>query len=139
MKLRGLLALAIFIGFSVGFWLYSVGRTMRETVSFDSAALCFGLLLGVILPSVAVLPLLLARTVWPKLKLWTPPWAFVALGLALLVGSVLAEWWILRDERRFSDEVSKASLNSPYSRPRAWPNGTSTLVFIPGKGIHATD
>ena len=92
MKLRGLLALAIVIGFSVGFWLYSVGRTMRETVSFDSAALCFGLLLGVILPSVVVLPLLLARTVWPKLKLWTTPWAFVALGLALLVGSLLAEW-----------------------------------------------
>lgn len=139
MKSRSLLALAIVIGFSVGFWLYSVGRTMRETVSFDSAALCFGLLLGVVLPSVVVLPLLLARTVWPNLKLWTPPSAFVALGLALLVGSLLSEWWILRDERKFSDEASKASLNSPYSRPRAWPNGTCSLVFIPGKGIHATD
>lgn len=131
---------AIVIGFAAGFWNYGGVRTMQETVGFDSAAFGFGLLLGVVFfPSMAVLPLLLARTIWPNLKSWTPPSAFVALGVALLVGSVFSEWWILRDESKFSDEVSQVSLSSPYGRARAWPNEGCRLVFIPGQGIHATD
>lgn len=123
----------------VGFWLYGIGRTMRETVGFNVTALCSGLLLGFALPLTVFLPLLISRTVWPVLKSWTELSSFRALVVALLIGCLLSESWILRDERKFSAETSQATLDRPYSRPRAWPNTGSSLIFVPGKGIHATD
>jgi hypothetical protein len=125
------------LGFVVGFWLYGVGRTMRETVGFNATALFCGLLSGVVLPLALVLPLLLARTVWPVLKWWIPHSMFITLAAALLIGGLLSEWWILHDERKFSIET--LALDKPHSRPRAWPNSGCSLVFVPGKGIRATD
>jgi hypothetical protein len=60
-----------------------------------------------------------------------------ALTLALVLGSVASELWILSDERRFATEVGTA--NEVRGRPRAWPNGTASLVYLPGEGVHATD
>jgi hypothetical protein len=56
---------------------------------------------------------------------------------SLIVGSLLSEAWILFDEARFKRETT-ASLVS-YSRARAWPYRATALVYIPHRGIHATD
>ena len=127
----------VLLGCATGFWLYSVGRTMCETVGFNASALFYGLLLGVVLPLGVLLPLLIATTVWPVLKSRTPPLMFIRFGVALLLGGLLSEWWILRDERNFSTET--VALDKPHSRPRAWPNSGCSLVFVPGTGIRATD
>ena len=133
------LALVIFCGFSLGFWLYGVGRTMRETVNFNTIASLSGLVLGVALPMVAALPLVIAKKLWFREKVWPVPSWFVAFAFCLLGGSLVSEVWILLDEARFSTEVSKTNSEAAYSRSRAWPNQTCSLVFVPNKGIHSTD
>lgn len=134
-----LFVLATIVGFAVGFWLYGVGRTMRETVNFNTTAFLSGLLLGVALPLIIVLPLLIAKKLWFREKVWPVSLLLVAFAVSLLVGSFASEAWILRDETRFSAETANANAATPYSRPRAWPNRTCSLVFVPGKGIHSTD
>ena len=133
------LVLAIVVGFVGGFWLYGVGRTMRETVNFNTTAFLSGLLLGVGLPLIVVLPLLIAKKLWFRDKVWPVSLLLVAFVASLLVGSFASEAWILRDEARFSAETTNANPATPYSRPRVWPNQTCGLVFVPGKGIHSTD
>jgi hypothetical protein len=140
MKSRAtLLVSAIVAGLGVGFWLYGIGRTMRENVNFDTTASLSGLLLGVGLPLVVLLPTLIVKKVWFPEKAWPMSSLLAAFAVALLAGSLASEWWILRDEARFSVEASKTNGGTPYSRSRAWPNQTCSLVFVPGKGIHATD
>jgi hypothetical protein len=56
---------------------------------------------------------------------------------SLMIGSVLSEAWILFDEARFKGEA--AASPDIYSRDRAWPNRAAALVYIPHRGIHATD
>src|SRR3954452_16668495 len=134
MKLRTtVMTLASVGGFVVGFWLYGVGRTMHETVSFHTGASLSGLLLGVALPLMMIVPLLIAKKPWLREKLWPVPTLLIVVSACLLVGSLASECWLLRDEARFSAEAAKAESN-PYSRPRAWPNQTGGLVFVPGKG-----
>lgn len=61
--------------------------------------------------------------------------------LSALLGCVCAEGWIVYDEGRFRDEVSRhtaAGFTTRYGRARAWPNTNGSLVFVPGRGIHAT-
>lgn len=130
--------LAIVGAFAVGFWLYGVGRTMRETVNFHASASISGLFLGVALPLAVLAPLLIAMKLWLREKPWPVSYLVVAFAASLLVGSFASECWILRDEARFSAEAANAGSN-PYSRTRAWPNQTCGLVFEPGKGIHSTD
>lgn len=112
---------------------------MRETVGFDVAAFGFGLLTGVGLPLFIILPFLVFKTIRLREKIRPTPWLIAVLAANLLIGSLISEWWILRDETQFSEEVSKADGQNPYSRARAWPNQSCSLVFVPGKGIHATD
>ena len=135
-----LLVSAIVFGLATGFWLYGGARTMRETVSFDITAFLSGLAFGVVLPLVVILPpLFTAKKFWLRQKVWPVPSWFVAFAGCLLAGSLASEGWILRDEARFAAEVSKTNSDAPYSRSRAWPNQTGSLVFVPGEGIHSTD
>lgn len=124
------------VGIALGFWLYGVGRTMRETVHFSVWAMLSGILLSVLLPTLAaVLLRFLGRLSVRAGSPW--PWLLTSFTVSLVVGSGLSEAWILRDESRFENEAARAT--TTYSRPRAWPNQGCSLVFIPGKGIHSTD
>jgi hypothetical protein len=134
-----LLSLAIIVGLGLGFWLYGVGRTMCETVGFTTRASLFGLLLSVVLPRVFALSLFIAKNLWWREKVWPVTTLCIVFGVSLLVGSITSEFWILGDEKKFAAEVSRVSKDNLYSRPRAWPNQICSLVFMPGKGIHATD
>lgn len=140
MKWKALsLVLAAIAGCVVGFWIYGAGRTMRETVGFDIGSFGCGVLLALGLPYVLVALFLIVRQLRPSPTVGCPPSLLIVLSLALLAGSLLSEWWILRDETQFSTEVSKTAQSKIYSRPRAWPNSGCSLVFVPGEGIHATD
>ena len=141
MKTRTLfLVSTIVIGLAAGFWLYGGARTMSATVNFDMTAFLAGLVFGFVLPLVVVLPpLLIAKKFWLRERVWPLPSWFVALAVCLLAGSLASEGWILRDEARFSAEVSKTNGSNPYNRARVWPNQTGSLVFVPGEGIHSTD
>lgn len=142
MKLRTILfVFAMVIVFAIGFWLYGIGRTMRETVAFNTTAFLSGLFLGVGLPLLVILPLLVAKIIYSHGKVLTVPFSLlvVKFTVLLLVGSIASEVWILRDEASFSAETTKGNVVASYSRPRAWPNQTCSLVFVPGKGIHSTD
>jgi len=122
--------------FALGFWLYGGGRTLRETVGLDIKASFSGLFLGFLLPMVAALTILATSRIWfPKMR---PLICLsVALAVALLLGSFASEFWILRDEARFTREAN--GRGNIYSRDRAWPNQDCSLVFIPGRGTHSTD
>jgi uncharacterized membrane protein YbhN (UPF0104 family) len=119
-------------GFAVAFWLYGIGRTIHETVGINAAATFSGLAFGVCLPSVILVLVLVVRRSFRKRR-----WAVALLILCLLLGSLLSELSILHDEQSF--RVEAGAVNSVYSRARAWPNDGCTLVFVPGKGVHATD
>ena len=112
---------------------------MRETVNLNTTAFLTGLFFGVALPLVLVLWLFIAKNLWFREKFWPVSSLFVPIAVSLLVGSLASESWILWDEARFSAEVSKAGGGNPYDRPRAWPNQGCSLVYVPGKGIHAID
>lgn len=56
---------------------------------------------------------------------------------ALVAGSALAEVWIVSDEKKFAALVSANA--KPYSRSRPWPFDDASLVFVPNRGVHATD
>jgi glucan phosphoethanolaminetransferase (alkaline phosphatase superfamily) len=132
-----ILALAIVVGLVVGFWFYGIGRTMRETVSFNTTASLSGLVLGCVLPLLVLIPLFVAQKLWFREKTSSVSLLLVVFTVSLLVGSFASEVWILQDETRFSVEADKS--NTLYSRPRSWPNQVCGLVFVPGEGIHSTD
>ena len=138
MKFRKILfVFATTVGLVIGFWFYSIGRTMHETFYFSLAAFSSGMLLGFILPLASIVPLLVVKRFWFRERIWAVYSLFIVLSVSLLIGCLVSEAWILWDEACFSVEASK--FDSIYSRPRAWPNQTCSLVFIPGKGIHSTD
>jgi len=128
MRIKDVAFIGAFIAcVAVAFWFYGIGRTMSETVGVSWRGTASGVVLGFAAPSVIVILIALARR---ERRL-------MALTLALILGSVVSELWILNDEHRFTSEVAAAS--EIRSRPRAWPNGTASLVYLPGKGVHATD
>jgi hypothetical protein len=139
MRMKAKISFVCFVGFALGFWSYSGGRTLCETVGFDARTFAFGLLTGVGLPLFIILPVLILKPMWSRKKTGPASWLIALLVANLLIGSLISEWWILRDETRFAEEVSKADGQNLYSRARAWPNQSCSLVFVPGKGIHATD
>ena len=62
--------------------------------------------------------------------------------LGWVLGSTSGELWILSDEMRFEQEVHEyleSGGTSGYARPRAWPNRLTSLVYVHGQGIHATE
>ncbi len=67
----------------------------------------------------------------------------VPMCLCAVVGGIAtAEGLILSEERAFEREVSNFISNGGvgmYARARRWPNGYSSLVYVPGRGCHGTD
>jgi hypothetical protein len=126
------------LGFFWGFWLYSSGRTMTETVGLTLRGTAGGLLLVVLFAMFPITPLLLAGIWGSHARSWGAL-IFVAFSVAALNGSFFSECWILRDEVTFNVEIRKGLFANSYSRSRAWPNDGCSLVFIPGRGTHATD
>jgi len=122
---------------AVGFWLYGAGRTICESTGLDGRAQLAGMLIGVLLPASAICVVRAVIMYWSVGRQAVPRGTLVSCTVGLLLGSVLSESCILWDEHKFAAEVS--GLEKPYSRPRAWPNGASSLVFVPGSGIHSTD
>ena len=128
---------AISIGLAVGFWFYASARNLSETVNFDVTTFLTSLLVSVVVPLVLASTIVSAYCLWRRAKDWPPPRTLVLFAFSLLLGSLAAEGWMLQDEALFEREVS--SLDSKYSRARAWPNQTGSLVFVPGRGINGTD
>lgn len=141
MKARIALAMATMLSTCpLAFWLYGEGRTMCETIGLNTRAIIAGLLIGVYFPALTISLALFA--VWrfrTGLKSMTLLSMILGIGIGLLTGSILSEWWILVDESRFISEMREAPSGMPYGRPRAWPNEGCSLVCVPGAGIHATD
>jgi hypothetical protein len=124
----------------LAFWLYGEGRTMCETFGLDTRSITGGLLAGALFPALIIIPSLVVMCRWPSvLNSGTLLHLTLNAAIGLMAGSVLSECWILADEVRFASEVVAGAPMAPYSRPRAWPNEGTALVYIPGRGIHATD
>ena len=136
MKERLLPAIATIVLVPIAFWLYGAGRTMCETEGLNIKASSAGLFLSVVVPVSLVLPWLLLVNDVPALKSCSLK---VAIGLALVIGSTLSECWILLDEASFSSQVRTGLPEDRFCRPRAWPNQGCSLVYVPGRGTHATD
>ena len=140
MKRKGFLALlcaASFLGIFIGFWLYSGGRSLAETVGFHLSGLTAGLFLGLLLPLIYIgLPatLLLKWVGQNKRSVFR---VLLMFSLMLLTGCAIAEIRVLKDEAAFATEIKGRTII--YNRARVWPNQSSMLVFVPGQGIHATD
>jgi len=72
-------------------------------------------------------------------------WVFLSVLLSLgisAIGGFAGEANVLIDEARFRHEVEVFHASSDarmYARSRAWPNETGSLVYLRGRGIHATD
>jgi hypothetical protein len=120
---------ALIACFAAAFWLYGIGRTMAETVGASWRGTASGAALGFAAPSVIVILIVLARRDRRS--------SMTVLTLAFVLGSVVSELWILNDEHRFASEIATA--DEIRSRPRAWPNGSASLVYLPGEGVHAID
>ena len=136
MKLR-LLLTGTSLGPIVGFWFYASARNLSATVNFDVSTFLISLVVSVVVPLVLATMLVSAYRMSRREKSWPLPRTLGLFALSLVLGSLAAEGWMLRDEAKFASEVS--ALDSKYSRARAWPNQTGSLVFVPGRGINGTD
>ncbi len=56
-----------------------------------------------------------------------------------LVGCVACESLLLLDEWHFEQEVRARPGELHWSRARAWPFGSASLMYVPEEGISATD
>ena len=124
---------AVFAGGALyAFWMYSILKSMGETLGFRIEIFLRDLSLVTLAPLLLTLPIL--PTFVSRRRLTNFVSAIVA---ASIIGSAVAEATIFADERRFMSECQHRT--GLYSRPRAWPNGGSSLVYVPGRGVHATD
>jgi len=115
------------------FYLYSGFRTFSDTVGLTLNLGLWGLVAGLVVPFVVFVPALLSLNNW----LWPqqPAKPLVLLIFASqLTGCVTGEILLTRDEAAFAREASGAT--TLYVRDRAWPNESSSLVYVPGQGIH---
>jgi hypothetical protein len=128
-RLRALTALVLT---GLAFWVYGECRTMQENVGFDFGASFRSLCLLAFVSSLFWFPFLVRR-----LFGFRAPRNSRLVICSLVIGAVLSEAWILLDEARFKREA-KAS-DAIYARGRAWPNRAAALVYLPHRGIHATD
>ena len=141
MKRHGAIALGT-MGFAcpLAFWFYGAGRTMYETVGLNIRAMAAGSFIGVICPTLMTISaLFVLRRFWTNLKPMTLLSIILGLGIGLSIGSILSEGWILVDESKFASEVHESTSEQGYGRARSWPNEGCSLVYVPGRGIHATD
>jgi uncharacterized paraquat-inducible protein A len=60
-----------------------------------------------------------------------------ALICAMMLPIAAGEYWLYRDFVGFKAEVNEQEV--ALSRQRPWPVETASLVYVPGRGIHATD
>lgn len=123
----------IFIG-------YNGLRAMQATVGFHfmAAIICFAPLLFVTCIISGIVTLLTKLWIHTFYGIW-----WVMIIPSCVVGCVIGESWILWDEIRFQKEaivfLNTHDTENGYSRDRIWPNAGTSLVFIRGKGYHATD
>ena len=124
----------------IAFWIYGEVRTMCETIGLNTRAIGSGIFLGMVCPAlITISALLFVRRFWTSLKSTSLLSIILGTAIGLLTGSVLSEWRILADESKFASEIRENGTGMHYSRARAWPNAGCSLVYIPGKGVHATD
>jgi hypothetical protein len=124
----------------ISFWLYGEVRTMCETVGPNTRAIGSGIFLGMVYPAlITISALFVVRRFWTSLKPTSLLSIILGTAIGLLTGSILSECWIRADESRFVSEIHENGAGMHYGRARAWPNAGCSLVYIPGKGVHATD
>ena len=124
----------------IAFWIYGEVRTMCETVGLNTRATGSGIFLGMVYPAlITISALFVVRRFWNSSKATSLLSISLGIGIGLLTGSILSECWILTDESRFFSEIRENGTEKHYGRARAWPNAGCSFVYIPGKGVHATD
>jgi|GEM_PF-1816539 len=121
----------------ISFHQYGVGRTFVEAVGLTAKGFTAGLLFGFGVPLLILLPLIallkyLYTWDWRKTK------RLLAVSCVFLcAGCVIAEIYVSHDESQFLQLTTDT--HTLISRDRAWPNQSSSLVYIPNQGAHATD
>jgi hypothetical protein len=135
------LVLAIIVALAVGglsFYVYGAVRTMQENIGLAARPLLVSAAFPLVILAAAVAIVMAARSFTsgrPAISKRT----IVLFAGGWLLGCSASEACILNDERAFAHELSLRPRTESYSRPRTWPNEACSLVFIPGRGIHATD
>lgn len=113
---------------------------MCETVGLNSRSIVAGIFLGMVYPAlVTISALFVVGRFWPRMKASSLLTIILGLGIGLVTGGILSECWILADESAFASEIQENGSGKDYDRARVWPNEGCSLVYIPGKGVHATD
>lgn len=107
------------------------------SVNYIMATLAFFVLL-IFTPLIVLITLVLSGRFKERVLAHLVIFAMVGGGL---IGIIIGESTILLDEAAFRREVEQAEFSGldSYGRARAWPNGTGSLVWNRGRGIHATD
>lgn len=125
--------------FGVSFLMYCSARAMHETFGFSATAsgssIGFSLLLS-FAPIYLAYAILVATWRWIRGNAVDGSWFVMILLLFFcILGCVGGEVWMLLDEWRFRSEVTSPSV--PMWRARAWPNGSSSLLYSPTRGFWA--
>jgi hypothetical protein len=126
------------IGVAIGFYCYGGGRTFGREVGPALGNVMHGLLAVAYVVAFVGAWFLLFRTLLPRSQKPAVR-SFAAFLVGLLLGAIASEVAISVDERQFDRERLSRGAQLAYDRPRAWPNGSGGLVYIPGRGTHATD
>ena len=122
------------------FWLYGEVRTMCETIGLNTRSIFASILLGMVYPALMTISaLFVVGRFWSRMKASSLLSIILGMGMGLVTGGILSECWILADERTFASEIQQNGSGEHYGRARVWPNEGCSLVYIPGKGVHATD
>lgn len=118
------------------FVVYGDGRTMAESVGF-SLGVSAGALLML---AIVALPVLVGLGVaaWLLVPGGLSRAVYAAIAAGVLLGSGASEVAILADEAQFAAEVERDP-STNHARDRSWPNRGASLVYVVGRGTHATD
>ncbi len=123
---------------TAAFFSYGTGRTMVELVGPSRAGVLGGALVTIVLAGMVWAVLFLAfKLLSGSLN---PRPALLACGL--IMGGLAAETAVLNDELAFLQEVEQESRRAgraTFSRPRAWPHSSGSLLWSAERGVWATD